>query len=81
MQAAAAIGGKWIASGIIIKLKMSELENNEPHTDEQEEGYGDEQQQNEDEEEMYQNNHDLVGVDGIIRAQKNEIEKKKVRFG
>jgi len=28
---------------------------------------------------MYQNNHDLVGVDGIIRAQKNEIEKKKVR--
>jgi len=30
---------------------------------------------------MYQNNHDLVGVEGIIRAQKNEIEKKKVRFG
>ena len=25
------------------------------------------------------NNHDLIGVEGIIRAQKNEIEKKKVR--
>ena len=24
-------------------------------------------------------NHDLVGIEGIIRAQKNEIEKKKVR--
>ena len=24
------------------------------------------------------NNHDLIGVEGIIRAQKNEIEKKKV---
>jgi hypothetical protein len=31
-----------------------------------------------DDEEIYENNHDLVGVDGIIRAQKNEIEKKKV---
>lgn len=28
---------------------------------------------------VFQNNHDLIGVDGIIRAQKNEIEKKKVR--
>lgn len=31
------------------------------------------------EEDLYINNHDLIGVDGIIRAQKNEIEKKKVR--
>ena len=30
------------------------------------------------EEDLYINNHDLIGVDGIIRAQKNEIEKKKV---
>jgi len=29
---------------------------------------------------IFQNNHDLIGVDGIIRAQKNEIEKKKVRL-
>ena len=27
---------------------------------------------------LYHNNHDLIGVEGIIRAQKNEIEKKKV---
>ena len=31
------------------------------------------------EDEVYLNNHDLIGVEGIIRAQKNEIEKKKVR--
>ena len=24
------------------------------------------------------NNHDLIGIDGILRAQKTEIEKKKV---
>ena len=29
--------------------------------------------------ELFANNHDLIGVQGIIRAQKNEIEKKKVR--
>ncbi len=27
---------------------------------------------------MFINNHDLIGVEGIIRAQKTEIEKKKV---
>lgn len=49
----------------------------EPNTeqDDQEEGYGDEQLE---EDETYKNNHDLIGVEGIIRAQKNEIEKKKV---
>lgn len=26
------------------------------------------------------NNHDLIGVEGIIRAQKNEIEKKKLEL-
>jgi hypothetical protein len=31
-------------------------------------------------EEVFQNNHDLIGVEGIIRAQKNEIDKKKVGF-
>lgn len=41
-----------------------------------EEAYGDDQQDEEDE--TYKNNHDLIGVEGIIRAQKNEIEKKKV---
>ena len=33
--------------------------------------------QNEDDD-FYKNNHDLIGVEGILRAQKNEIEKKKV---
>ena len=33
--------------------------------------------QNEDDD-YYKNNHDLIGVEGIVRAQKNEIEKKKV---
>lgn len=27
---------------------------------------------------LFSNNHDLIGVQGIIRSQKNEIEKKKV---
>ena len=29
---------------------------------------------------VYSNTHDIIGVDGIIRSQRNEIEKKKVRF-
>lgn len=37
-----------------------------------------EQQQPYVESDIYRNNHDLIGVEGIIRAQKNEIEKKKV---
>ncbi len=40
-----------------------------------EEGNGDADQQAEN---LYSNNHDLIGVEGIVRAQKNEIEKKKV---
>lgn len=58
--------------------KQSQKPEEEPHTDEQQEGYGDEQNVEEEEDEMYKNNHDLIGVEGIIRAQKNEIEKKKV---
>ena len=27
---------------------------------------------------IFKNNHDIIGVEGIIRSQKNEIEKKKV---
>lgn len=40
-----------------------------------EDGYDEEEAT---ESEQIVNNHDLVGVEGIIRAQKNEIEKKKV---
>ena len=32
------------------------------------------------EDDIFKNNHDLIGVQGILRAQKNEIEKKKVSF-
>ena len=39
-----------------------------------------ENSQSQAEEDMYANNHDLIGVNGIIRAQKNEIEKKKVSY-
>ena len=35
-------------------------------------------EQNDVEEELFKNNHDLIGVETIIRAQKNDIEKKKV---
>ena len=27
---------------------------------------------------IFKNNHDLIGVEGIIEAQKHEIDKKKV---
>ena len=43
----------------------------------EEQEYGEE---GEPEEDPYMNNHDLIGVQGIIRAQKNEIEKKKVSW-
>ena len=36
------------------------------------------EEEEEEEEEEFENNHDLIGVNGIIRAQKNEIDKKKV---
>ena len=38
-----------------------------------------EEEEDEDDAELgFINNHDLIGVNGIITAQKNEIEKKKV---
>ena len=36
------------------------------------------EEEEEEEEDDFLNNHDLIGVQGIIRAQKNEIDKKKV---
>ena len=40
---------------------------------------GEEEEEEEDDAETgFVNNHDLIGVKGIITAQKNEIEKKKV---
>ena len=40
-----------------------------------------EEEEEEDAEAGFINNHDLIGVKGIITAQKNEIEKKKVSQG
>ena len=37
-----------------------------------------EEEEEEDGEETFINNHDLIGVKGIIEHQRNEIEKKKV---
>ena len=48
-------------------------------SDEQQQDYGEEVPQQEQASDMFVNNHDLIGVEGIIRAQKTEIEKKKVR--
>ena len=39
---------------------------------------GEGEEEEEEEEDDFLNNHDLIGVQGIIRAQKNEIDKKKV---
>ena len=47
-------------------------------SDEQQQDYGEEVPQQEQASDMFVNNHDLIGVEGIIRAQKTEIEKKKV---
>ncbi len=32
------------------------------------------------EEEIFKNNHDLIGIDGIIRSQRAEIEMKKLEL-
>ena len=29
---------------------------------------------------IFKNNHDLIGINGILKAQKNEIEKKKLEL-
>ena len=47
-------------------------------SDGQQQDYGEEVPQQEQPSDMFVNNHDLIGVEGIIRAQKTEIEKKKV---
>ena len=46
-----------------------------------EEGEEEEEEEEDDGELGFINNHDLIGVKGIITAQKNEIEKKKVSLG
>lgn len=49
------------------------------HAEEEGEDEDDEDEEEEEDGELgFINNHDLIGVKGIITAQKNEIEKKKV---
>ena len=61
---------------------MSEQEKQESGMGSQMEGEGEEYDGEMDdsaaEDDIFKNNHDLIGVQGILRAQKNEIEKKKV---
>ena len=53
-----------------------EEQEEEEQAEDQEHVEGEEEE--EEEEDEFLNNHDLIGVNGIIRAQKNEIDKKKV---
>ena len=46
----------------------------------EEEYDGEDMQDSAADDDIFKNNHDLIGVQGILRAQKNEIEKKKVSF-
>ena len=57
--------------------ESKELRDEEEQEAENHEEDGEEEE--EEEEDDFLNNHDLIGVQGIIRAQKNEIDKKKVR--
>ena len=38
------------------------------------------QEQSADEDDIFKNNHDLIGVQGILKAQKTEIDKKKLEL-
>ena len=59
------------------KTQEEEVKGSE-HEAEGEDAEEEEAEDEQTEEENFINNHDLIGVKGIIAAQKNEIEKKKV---
>ena len=65
-------------------VESTEHQEAPPNQEEQEEeqaedqGHVEGEEEEEEEEDEFLNNHDLIGVNGIIRAQKNEIDKKKV---
>ena len=58
------------------EVPPNQSEQEEEQAEDQEHVEGEEEE--EEEEDEFLNNHDLIGVNGIIRAQKNEIDKKKV---
>ena len=58
---------------------QEQIDNNLGDGDGDEEFDGAEGEEDEmDQDEEFKNNHDLIGVEGIIAAQKNEIDGKKV---
>ena len=62
---------------------MSSQESDQPSQQEQDDDMDendDDMGEEQEEEDDFINNHDLIGVEGIILAQKNEIEQKKVSF-
>ena len=56
----------------------SNMQSNADYGEQREEEYDEEGSAMEDD--IFKNNHDLIGVEGILRAQKNEIEKKKLEL-
>ena len=64
-----------VESNEIEEPTAREEEEEEKQNEEEDQVEGEEEEEEEDE---FLNNHDLIGVNGIIRAQKNEIDKKKV---
>ena len=61
------------------------MEDQEPSEQEQAAESGmdenlDEMEESAAEDDIFKNNHDLIGVQGLLRAQKNEIEKKKLEL-
>ena len=62
------------AAGSAADNQSDVLDKNQEDLDVDAEGGEDDQDQDEE----FKNNHDLIGVEGIIAAQKNEIDGKKV---
>ena len=56
------------------QVDQQEMEGSQQNSQQDEEG----EEFEEDQMELEKNNHDLIGIEGIIAAQKNEIDGKKV---
>ena len=61
------------------QMGESEMEPGSQVAGSQEDGF-EEQEDSAADDDIFKNNQDLIGVQGILRAQKNEIEKKKVSY-
>jgi hypothetical protein len=65
------------SADVDVDEQLADHEQEEEDFDEEE---GEELEEEEEEEEEFLNNHDLIGIEGIILEQKKEIEQKKVKF-